>query len=74
MFYRTQRDLATAINQLVDAYWEEAISEQKLIAGIKEIHMNNQEKLIKDNDFTKIVQQHCGKRRLVIVKRVIEIN
>lgn len=74
MFYRTQRDLATAINQLVDAYWEEAISEQKLIAGIKEIHMNNQEKLIKDNDFTKIVQQHCGKRRLVIIERILEIK
>lgn len=71
MFYRTQRDLATALNQLVDAYWKEEISEQKLILGIKEIHVNNEEKLMKDNDFTKVVQQHCGKRRLVIVERIL---
>ena len=73
MFYRTQRDLATALNQLVDAYWKEEITEQKLILGIKELHANNQGKLIKDNDFTKVVQQTCGKRRLIIVERVLKI-
>ena len=74
MFYRTQRDLAAALNQLVDAYWEEEISEQKLILGIKDIHMNNQGKLMKDNNFTKVIQQQCGKRRLVIVERILEMN
>lgn len=74
MFYRTQRDVAVAINQLVDAYWEEEIKEQKLIECIIDIHTNNKEKLIKGNDFTKVVQQHCGKRRLVIVEKIIEIK
>ena len=59
MFYRTQRDVAIAINQLVDAYWEEKIIEQKLIEDIKDIHKNNHEKLVKDNEFTKVVQQQC---------------
>ncbi|KOF08712.1 glycosyl transferase [Planococcus glaciei] len=72
MFYRTQRDVATAVNQLVDAYWEEKIIEQKLIDGIKYIYKNNQEKLLKDNAFTKVVQQQCGKRRLLIVERILE--
>lgn len=74
MFYRTQRDVATAVNQLVDAYWEEKIIEQKLIDSIKDIHRNNQEKLMKNNEFTKVVQQQCGKRRLVIVERILEMN
>lgn len=74
MFYRTQRDVAAAVNQLVDAYWEEKIIEQKLIDSIKDIHRNNQEKLMKNNDFTKVVQQQCGKRRLVIVERILEMN
>lgn len=74
MFYRTQRDVAVAINQLVDAYWEEKIIEQKLIEGIKDIHKNNYEKLVKENEFTKVVQQQCGKRRLVIVDRILNMN
>ena len=74
MFYRTQRDVAAALNQLVDAYWEEKIIEQKLIENIKDIHKNNQAKLIKGDEFTKVVQQHCGKRRLVIVDRIIKMK
>jgi uncharacterized protein (TIGR04540 family) len=73
MFYRTQRELATAINQLVDAYWQDEIKEQGLIKGVKNIYDNNQDKLLKDNQFTKVVQQQCGKRRLAIVERVLDI-
>jgi uncharacterized protein (TIGR04540 family) len=74
LFYRTQRDLAIALNLLVDAYWEEEIKEQDLIEGVKEMHKNNQDKLMKNNQFTKVVQQQCGKRRLVVVKRILEIK
>ncbi|ALS78619.1 glycosyl transferase [Planococcus kocurii] len=74
MFYRTQRDLATALNQLVDAYWKEEITEHKLIIGLKDIYKNNHEKLLKNNDFTKVIQQQCGKRRLIIVRKVLDIN
>lgn len=74
MFYRTQRDVAATINQLVDAYWAEQINEQKLIEAINDIHKNNNEKLIKDNNFTKVIQQHCGKRRLSVVEKIIEMK
>ena len=70
MFYRTQRDVATAINKLVDAYWNEEIIEQELIDSVHDIHINNKEKLIKNNNFTRIIQQHCGNRRLVIIERI----
>ena len=33
-FYRTQRDLATALNQLVGAYWEEEIKEKEPKEGV----------------------------------------
>ena len=74
LFYRTQRDLATTLNQLVDAYWEEEISEHELIEGVKTMYKNNQSKLMKNNEFTKVVQQQSGKRRLVIIERILEIN
>ena len=74
MFYRTQRDLTVDLNKLVDSYWQEEIKENKLINGIKNLYEHNQEKLIKDNEFTKVVQQQCGKRRLVVVEKVLEIS
>ncbi len=74
LFYRTQRDLAVAINDLVDAYWEEKINEAQLIEGINCIYKNNQEKLIKENEFTKVVQQQSGKRRLTVVEKILEMK
>ena len=74
MFYRTQRDLAVDLNKLVDSYWQEEIKENELINGIKNLYEHNQEKLIKDNEFTKVVQQQCGKRRLVVVEKVLGIS
>lgn len=72
LFYRTQRDLATALNKIVDAYWQEEIREDELIEGIKSIYEHNQEKLIKNNEFTKVVQQQSGKRRLAVVGKILE--
>lgn len=72
LFYRTQRDLATALNQLVDAYWQEKIDETAFVEGVKNLHEHNTNKMIKDNDYTKIIQQTCGKRRLEIIDKIIE--
>lgn len=74
LFYRTQRDLATALNQLVDAYWGEDIKEDELIEGIKSMYENNPDKLVKNNNFTKVIRQQCGKRRLAIVERIMEMK
>lgn len=74
LFYRTQRDLAIALNKLVDAYWKDDIEEQELIDGIKNMCENNEDKLIKNNQFTTVVQQQCGKRRLAVVGRVLEMK
>jgi uncharacterized protein (TIGR04540 family) len=74
LFYRTQRDLAVDLNKLVDLYWQEEIKESELINGIKNLYENNEEKLLKNKQFTKVVQQQCGKRRLAVVEKVLEIK
>lgn len=74
LFYRTQRELATALNQLIDAYWQEEIKEVELIEGVQSMYENNQDKLIKNNEFTKVVQQQSGKRRLVVVERILNMK
>lgn len=74
LFYRTQRDLAVDLNKIIDSYWREEIKENELIDGIKNVYENNREKLIKDNQFTKVAQQQCGKRRLAVVGKILDIN
>lgn len=74
LFYRTQRDLAAALNQLVDAYWAEEIKEDELIEGVNSMYENNQDKLMKNHEFTKVVQQQSGKRRLAVVERILEMK
>ena len=74
LFYRTQRDLALGLNKIIDAYWNEEIKETELIEGVNNIYANNLEKMMKDNQFTKIVQQQSGKRRLAVVERILHMN
>lgn len=73
-FYRTQRELAVALNQLIDSYWENQLSEEELIATIKMLYENNNNKLFKNNEYTKVVLQQCGKRRLSIVSKILDIS
>lgn len=72
-FYRTQRELAIALNQLIDGYWRNEILEEELIKNIKVIYENNNDKLLKNNEYTKVVLQQCGKRRLTIVSKILDI-
>lgn len=74
MFYRTQRHLASAVNQIVDSHWNDEISEQQMIEYIKALHENNPNKFVKGDRFTTIIQQQCGKRRLEIVRRILNID
>lgn len=74
MFYKTQRDIAEVINELIDSYWDNTIDENLLINNIKVLHGNNLNKIIKDGDFTTILKQQCGKRRLEIVEKILNLN
>ncbi len=74
MFYKTQRELADVINKLIDAYWNNEFKEELLIEQILELYINNPSKIRKDKEFTTIMKQQCGKRRLEVVNRILDIN
>ena len=38
------------------------------------IYENNQDKIIKNNDYTTILKQQCGKNRLAVVSKIINFN
>lgn len=73
-FYRTQREVAVAINEIIDEYWVNNLTDEILEELITMIYKNNQPKIIKDNDFTTILKQQCGKNRLTVVSKIIDFN
>lgn len=74
LFYKTQRDLAVALNGIVDAYWENGLDENELITKVNELFINNKSKVLKENEFTTVLRQQCGKRRLEVVERILTLN
>lgn len=75
LFQKTQRDLATSINQVIDKYWEDEIDEVVMMDLIQKLYINNTNKLMKNGSYTTIIRQQCGKRRLEVVDKVInQIN
>lgn len=74
LFYKTQRQLATAINEIVDGYWDDNVSEELLKKNIESIYVNNPQKILKQAEFTTILKQQCGKRRLEVVERILNLT
>ncbi|MDD3840529.1 MAG: TIGR04540 family protein [Clostridia bacterium] len=69
-FYKNQREVAEAINQVIDGYWEDKIEEREMIRLLRDILENNDSLIYKNDDFTTILRQRCGKRRLEIVSKI----
>ena len=70
-FYRTQREVAAVINEIVDEYWVDNLTDEELEENIIMIYKNNQRKIIKNDNFTRILKQQCGKNRLTVVANII---
>lgn len=61
-FYRSQREVAAVINEIVDEYWVDNLTDEELEENIIMIYKNNQRKIVKNDDFTTILKQQCGKK------------
>lgn len=74
LFYKTQRELALVLNSIVDGYWQDEVDEEALFKNVHDIYSNNPDKVLKNGDFTTVLRQQCGKRRLVVVARILQMN
>ncbi|SLK50250.1 TIGR04540 family protein [Bacillus massilinigeriensis] len=74
IFQKTQRDLAATINVVIDKYWEDGISENEMIEIVQKLYSNNESKFLKDDQFTTVLRQQCGKRRLEVISKVLNIT
>ena len=73
-FYKNQSEVAKAIMKLVDSYWSNQINEFTFIESIKKIEKNNDHLLYKDGDYSTILRQKCGKRRLEVITRILKLQ
>lgn len=73
-YYRTQREVASVINEVIDEYWIDNLTDEQLEENILIIFENNRDKIRKNNSYTTILEQQCGKKRLVIVSNIINID
>ena len=74
LFYKSQVEVADVINELIDRYWENNMDEPLLFDNINKLYDNNQLKIVKDGDFTTVIRQKCGKRRLEVVAKVLKLS
>lgn len=74
LFYKKQRELAGILNQIVDEYWDNNIKEDELIQHMQTLFVNNPRKIKKGEQFTTIIQQVCGKRRLEVINRILDMK
>lgn len=70
-FYRTQREVASVFNNIIDDYWADKLTDEELETIITMIYENNRDKIIKNNEYTTIIKQQCGKNRLTVVSKII---
>ena len=68
-FYRTQREVASVFNNIIDDYWADKLTDEELETIITMIYENNRDKIIKNNEYTTIIKQQCGKNRLAVVSK-----
>ncbi len=73
-FCKNQREVAQTINDVIDSYWNEETSEQDMISIIRKVYENNADKIIKEGEYTKVLQQQCGKKRLDVISKIIEVK
>ena len=70
-FYRTQREVASVFNNIIDDYWADKLTDEELETIITMIYENNRDKIIKNNEYTTIIKQQCGKNRLTVVSKIM---
>ncbi|OFK54606.1 hypothetical protein HMPREF2811_08100 [Globicatella sp. HMSC072A10] len=56
-FYRTQREVVSVINEIIDEYWADKLTDEELEQNMTMIYENNRDKIIKNNEYTTIIKQ-----------------
>lgn len=70
-YYKSQQDVAQALKVLIDDYWEGKLEENMFIESLSHVVTHNRDKIFKENQFTAILCQRLGKRRMELIEKIM---
>lgn len=73
LFYKTQSQVAQMINKVIDAYLDDKIEEKDMIEKLNMLVENNHSKVFKNEEYTSVLKQKCGQRRLEILSKILDM-
>lgn len=72
-YFKNQSDLSKALKEAVDEYWALKNEEMDFISFIKQVSENNKDILFNpDGDYSTVVKQKVGIKRLRLISKVLE--
>ena len=70
-YYKNQKELAQGLVEIIDTYWKQKTSEQNFLDYVNKVAQNNSEKLYKNNEFTSVIKQRLGKKRIELLNKIL---
>lgn len=71
-YFKSQKDLANALINLIDSYWCNEINEQLFLKRVNEIVSKNIEKVYSEEEYTSIMRQRLGKKRIELLDKILK--
>lgn len=73
-FFKNQKELAQALIEIIDSYWEKSLKEEEMMSKIEELVQKNREKVFTQGDYASVIKQRLGKKRLALLIKVMELK
>lgn len=70
-FFKTQKDLAKTVNEVIDSYWNGQLTEKHTLTYLKNVFENNKDKAYQNGEFSAVLRQRCGKKRLELIHKIL---
>jgi len=71
-YFKSQKDLASKLIEVIDSYWGQQISESDFIDYLKTVYKNNTDKFIaSDGELTSVIKQRLGKKRANLIIQIL---
>lgn len=70
-FFKNQNDLAETLKNIIDKYWAMEVDEDEFIEYLRQVAKNNEELLYKSGDYTTVVKQKLGIKRLGLLEKIL---
>jgi uncharacterized protein (TIGR04540 family) len=71
VYYKNQTLTAKGINGVIDKYWAGKINEDELDKELMLIINNNHSLVFRGKDFTPVIRQRVGKKRIRVLNEVL---